>query len=71
MLPKESPLARKQFKHLHVYSDADHLHSGQTPVVLDLASKNAKIVKKINLFRFFKLCKVQRKLQLSLKSQKQ
>lgn len=42
MLPKESPLARKQFKHLHVYADADHLHAGQAPVILDLASKNPK-----------------------------
>jgi len=42
MLPKESPLARQQFKHLHVYPGADHSHTAQSPVVLDIAGKNSK-----------------------------
>ena len=42
MLPKESPLARKQLGHLKVYAGADHPHEAQNPVVLDVASRNSK-----------------------------
>ncbi len=42
MLPKESPLARKQFKKLHVYAGAEHPHEAQKPVVLDFAARNPK-----------------------------
>ncbi len=43
MLPKESPLARSQFKgNLHVYASAEHPHHGQLPVALDLAARNRK-----------------------------
>lgn len=42
MLPKESPLARKQLGHLKVYAGADHPHEAQNPVVLDVASMNSK-----------------------------
>jgi large subunit ribosomal protein L13 len=42
MLPKESPLARAQFKKLHVYAGTDHPHEAQKPEVLDIAGMNAK-----------------------------
>ncbi len=43
MLPKESPLARQQFKkNLHVYSAAEHPHQGQGPTPLDLSARNRK-----------------------------
>lgn len=42
MLPKESPLARQQFKHLHVYPGADHNHAAQSPATLDVAAMNPK-----------------------------
>jgi large subunit ribosomal protein L13 len=42
MMPKESPLARKQMKSLYVYAGDQHPHQGQTPVVLDIAAKNRK-----------------------------
>jgi len=42
MLPKESPLARAQFKNLRVYAGTDHGHEAQKPEVLDLGSKNPK-----------------------------
>ena len=42
MLPKESPLARDQFRKLHVYAGADHPHMAQQPKVLDLAAANPK-----------------------------
>lgn len=42
MLPKESPLARAQFKKLHVYAGTEHPHEAQKPEVLDIAGKNAK-----------------------------
>ena len=32
MLPKESPLARKQMKNLYVYASPDHPHIGQKPI---------------------------------------
>jgi large subunit ribosomal protein L13 len=45
MLPKESPLARKQFANLYVYSGENHPHAGQTPIQLDLAARNRKNIK--------------------------
>lgn len=42
MMPKESPLARKQLKCLHVYADATHPHEAQKPEVLDLVKRNSK-----------------------------
>ncbi|MEO1038066.1 MAG: 50S ribosomal protein L13 [Pseudomonadota bacterium] len=42
MLPKESPLARKQFSKLRVYAGSDHPHTAQTPEVIDFKSMNAK-----------------------------
>jgi large subunit ribosomal protein L13 len=42
MLPKESPLARDQFKKLHVYAGAEHPHAAQTPTVIDFKAMNAK-----------------------------
>ena len=45
MLPKESPLARKQLTHLKLYNGADHPHEAQNPQLVDFASKNAKNVR--------------------------
>lgn len=42
MLPKESPLARKQFSKLRIYAGPDHPHEAQTPEVIDFASMNSK-----------------------------
>ena len=42
MLPKESPLARKQLGHLKVYAGAAHPHEAQNPEVLDVAAMNSK-----------------------------
>ena len=42
MMPKDSPLARKQMKKLKVYAGATHPHEAQAPEVLDLASRNRK-----------------------------
>lgn len=42
MLPKESPLAREQFKCLRVYAGAEHPHEAQKPEVLDIAGMNPK-----------------------------
>lgn len=42
MLPKESPLARQQLKHLHVYAGTEHPHEAQKPEVLDVAGMNPK-----------------------------
>ncbi|MFV3131654.1 50S ribosomal protein L13 [Niveispirillum sp. KHB5.9] len=39
---KRSPLGRQQMSNLRVYAGAEHPHAAQTPVVLDLAGKNAK-----------------------------
>ena len=46
MLPKESPLARKQAKNLYVYAGTDHPHVGQQPEVLDLSTLNSKNIRK-------------------------
>lgn len=42
MLPKDSPLARKQMKNLYVYNGSEHPHAGQTPKTVDFASFNEK-----------------------------
>lgn len=42
MLPKESPLARKQFGKLRVYPGAAHPHEAQKPTVYDFAAANPK-----------------------------
>ena len=38
MLPKESPLARKQLSNLRVYAGSEHPHEAQNPEVIDFAS---------------------------------
>lgn len=42
MLPKESPLARKQLTHLRIYNSAEHPHEAQNPEVVDFKALNAK-----------------------------
>ncbi len=42
MLPKESPLARKQLTHLLVYAGDEHPHQAQSPEVIDFAARNVK-----------------------------
>ncbi|MGZ3346887.1 MAG: 50S ribosomal protein L13, partial [Caulobacteraceae bacterium] len=45
MLPKESPLARKQMTHLRIYNGASHPHEAQAPEVVDFKGMNAKNVR--------------------------
>jgi len=45
MLPKESPLARKQLSNLHVYAGSEHPHEAQKPEVIDFKSMNSKNTK--------------------------
>ncbi len=42
MLPKESPLARKQMTHLRIYAGGEHPHAAQNPQAIDFAQMNAK-----------------------------
>ena len=42
MLPKDSPLARKQMKNLYVYNGSEHPHTAQSPKPVDFASFNVK-----------------------------
>jgi large subunit ribosomal protein L13 len=42
MLPKESPLARRQLAHLRVYAGAEHPHEAQNPETIAFADMNAK-----------------------------
>ncbi len=42
MLPKESALARQQFKKLHVYAGPEHPHAGQNPKAASVAANLAK-----------------------------
>ena len=42
MMPKDSPLARGQFKKLKVYAGPNHPHEAQSPEKLDLAARNRK-----------------------------
>ena len=45
MLPKESPLARKQLTHLRIYTSAEHPHAAQNPETIAFAELNAKNVR--------------------------
>ena len=45
MLPKESPLARKQLSNLRVYAGSEHPHAAQEPQVIDFKSMSPKNVK--------------------------
>lgn len=42
MLPKDSPLARDQFRKLHVYGGPEHPHTAQSPKIFDIAAANPK-----------------------------
>jgi large subunit ribosomal protein L13 len=46
MLPKESPLARKQLSNLRVYAGAEHEHTAQNPEIIDFKSVSEKNVKR-------------------------
>jgi large subunit ribosomal protein L13 len=45
MLPKESPLARRQMTHLRIYTGAEHPHAAQNPEAIAFADLNAKNVR--------------------------
>jgi len=45
MLPKESPLARKQLSNLRVYAGSEHPHEAQNPEVIDFKALSPKNVK--------------------------
>ena len=45
MLPKESPLARKQLTHLKIYASGEHPHIAQSPETIAFAELNAKNVR--------------------------
>jgi len=45
MLPKESPLARKQLTHLRIFNGAEHTHQAQSPEPVAFAEMNAKNVR--------------------------
>ena len=45
MLPKESPLARKQMTHLRIYNTGEHPHAAQNPETIAFADLNAKNVR--------------------------
>ena len=45
MLPKESPLARKQMTHLRIYAGEAHPHEAQNPETIAFADLNAKNVR--------------------------
>jgi large subunit ribosomal protein L13 len=42
MMPKESPLARRQLGKLRVYAGAVHPHEAQAPVAVDFKGRNTK-----------------------------
>ncbi len=42
MLPKESPLARRQMTHLRLYNSAEHPHEAQTPETIVFTALNSK-----------------------------
>ncbi len=46
MLPKESPLARKQLSNLHIYAGPEHKHEAQKPEIIDFAALNPKNVRR-------------------------
>jgi len=45
MLPKESPLARKQMTHLRIYAGETHPHEAQNPQTIAFGELNAKNVR--------------------------
>jgi large subunit ribosomal protein L13 len=45
MLPKESPLARKQMTQLRIYTGPEHPHEAQNPETIAFAQLNAKNVR--------------------------
>jgi large subunit ribosomal protein L13 len=45
MLPKESPLARKQMTHLRIYTTGEHPHAAQAPETIAFKEMNAKNVR--------------------------
>jgi len=45
MLPKESPLARKQLSNLRVYAGSEHPHDPQSPEIIDFKSMSPKNTK--------------------------
>ncbi|HEX7800331.1 MAG TPA: 50S ribosomal protein L13 [Asticcacaulis sp.] len=45
MMPKESPLARKQMTQLRIYAGATHPHEAQTPEVIDFKALSRKNVR--------------------------
>ena len=47
MLPKESPLARKQLGKLKIYAGTEHPHAAQQPEVLDFAARNPKNARRV------------------------
>jgi len=49
MLPKESPLARKQLSNLRVYAGAEHPHDAQNPEVIDFKSAHLLLSKPLCL----------------------
>ena len=42
MLPKESPLARKQMTHLRLFAGSTHSHEAQSPETIDFKSASPK-----------------------------
>ena len=42
MLPKESPLARKQMTHLRLFAGSQHDHEAQQPETIDFKSASPK-----------------------------
>ena len=46
MLPKESPLARKQLSNLRIYGGSEHPHDAQSLEVIDFKSMSPKNVKR-------------------------
>ena len=45
MLPKESPLARRQMTHLKIYAGGEHPHVAQNPEEIAFAERNSKNVR--------------------------
>jgi large subunit ribosomal protein L13 len=45
MLPKESPLARKQQTHLRIYNGPEHPHAAQNPESIAFGAMNSKNVR--------------------------
>ena len=42
MIPKDSPLGRRQMTHLFVYKGSEHPHTAQQPRLVDFAKMNVK-----------------------------